>query len=63
MESELQALEDRIREVTALAHRLRAENGELRQRVAALETDKKRLTDKVESAMQRLDSLLKQIPE
>lgn len=63
MESELQSLEDRIRQAASLAQRLRAENIDLRQRVAALETEKKRLSEKVESAAERLEALLKQIPE
>jgi cell division protein ZapB len=63
MESSLQALEDRVRQTAEMARRLRAENVDLRQRIAALENDNKRLADKVESAAAKLESLLKQIPE
>ena len=63
MESELQALEDRIRHAAELAKRLRAENVDLRQRLAALESDNKRLAEKVENAAQKIEALLKQIPE
>ena len=37
MDSELQALEDRIRQAATLSMRLRADNVDLRQRIAALE--------------------------
>ncbi|MEO7402247.1 MAG: hypothetical protein ABIU95_01100 [Burkholderiales bacterium] len=63
MDSELQALEDRIRQAATLAMRLRAENVDLRQRISALEHDNKRLVDKVETAAMKLESMLKQIPE
>ena len=63
MDSELQALEDRIRQAATLSMRLRADNVDLRQRIAALERDNKRLADKVETAAVKLESMLKQIPE
>ena len=63
MDSELQALEDRIRQAATLAMRLRAENVDLRQRIATLERDNKHLVDKVETAAVKLESMLKQIPE
>lgn len=63
MEAELSALEDRIKAAADLCQRLRAENLDLRQRVARLETENKRLNDKIAGAKDRLESLLKQIPE
>ena len=63
MESDLAALEERIRQTVLLAGRLRAENVDLRQRIANLETDNKRLAEKVDNATVRLEALLKQIPE
>lgn len=63
MDADLTALEEKIRQAAALAKRLRAENIDLRQRVAALETDKRRLAEKVDSAAARLETLIKQIPE
>ena len=59
MESELQALEERVRQAADLCKRLRAENLELRQRVAALENDNRRLQMKIDAAAERLESLLK----
>jgi hypothetical protein len=43
--------------------RLRAENGELRARIAQLEAEQLQLTDKVDGAKLRLEALLQQIPE
>jgi cell division protein ZapB len=63
MEAELNALEERIRQAAELCQRLRTENTGLRQLVAKLESDNKRLTDKVVGARERLEVLLRQIPE
>ncbi len=63
MESELQALEDRIRQAVETAKRLRSENVDLRQRIAMLENDNRRLAEKVENAAQKIEALLKQMPE
>ena len=63
MESELQALEDRIRQAADAAKRLRGENVDLRQRIVTLESDNRRLTEKVERAAQKIEALLKQMPE
>ena len=63
MEAELNALEERIRQAAELCQRLRTENTDLRQLVAKLESDNKRLTDKVVGARERLEVLLRQIPE
>ena len=63
MDSELQTLEDRIRQTAEVAIRMRAENIDLRQRIAALENDNKRLAEKVVVAAARLEALLKKLPE
>lgn len=63
MEAELNALEERIRQTAELCQRLRSENTDLRQRVAKLESDNKRLGDKINGAKERLEGLLRQIPE
>ena len=63
MEAELSALEDRIRQTVELCQRLRGENTELRQRLAKLESDNKRLAEKINGAKERLEGLLRQIPE
>ena len=63
MESDLRALEERIRLAADLVRRLRSEIIDLRQRIATLESDNRRLADKVDTAAVKLESLLKQIPE
>ena len=63
MEAELNALEERIRQAAELCQRLRTENTDLRQRLAKLESDNKRLGDKINGAKERLEGLLRQMPE
>ena len=63
MEAELAALEEKIRQAAALCRQLREENRDLRDRLATLATDRSRLTEKVDGARARLETLLKQIPE
>jgi hypothetical protein len=59
MESEIQSLEERVRQAADLCKRLRAENFDLRQRIAVLENDNRRLQGKIDAAAQRLESLIK----
>jgi len=59
MESEIQSLEERVRQAADLCKRLRAENLDLRQRVAVLENDSRRLQGKIDAAAQRLEALIK----
>jgi cell division protein ZapB len=59
MESEIQSLEDRVRQAADLCKRLRAENVDLRQRIAVLENDSRRLQGKIDAAAQRLEVLIK----
>ncbi len=63
MESELIALEERIRQAAGLCKQLRAENLELRQRIAQLENANRRLEAKVTDAARRVETLLGRIPE
>lgn len=63
MEAELNALEQKINQAVGLCQRLRAENQQLRQQLAASTNENKQLADKVSEAKNRLESLLRQIPE
>ena len=63
MDAELAALEEKIRQTAALCRQLREENRDLQARLATLASDKSRLTEKVDGARARLETLLKQIPE
>ena len=63
MENELQALEERIGQLAALAHRLRTENAGLHQSLLTAQNEIRALHDKVESASTRLQRLLQRLPE
>jgi len=63
MEQHLLALEERIHMAAELCHRLRVENNQLRQEMAQLHNEKKRLDEKIQDAKTRLQGLLAQIPE
>jgi cell division protein ZapB len=63
MDQDLTALEDRVRQVAELCQRLRAENSDLRQRMAQLTSHNKQLAEKIDGARVRLQGLLGQLPE
>lgn len=63
MEAELSALDERIRQLIALAERLRADNIDLRQQLAAVQGENRQLRDKVSNARERLEGLLTRIPQ
>lgn len=63
MDDELVELEQRVERLIASCQALRAENQELRGRVAGLESEKRRLADKVETAAQQLEALMERLPE
>ncbi len=63
MDAELLALEERIGQLIALTDRLRSENGDLRQQLAATRHENGQLREKVEAARGRLEDLLTRIPE
>ena len=63
MDQDLTALEDRVRQVAELCQRLRAENSDLRQRMAQLTSQNKLLAEKIDGAKVRLQGLLGHLPE
>lgn len=63
MDAELNALEDRLRQLIRLTERLRDENGQLRQQIAAANNDNKLLRDRVTAARTRLEGLLGRMPQ
>ena len=63
MDADLKALEEKIGQFVELAQRLRADNRSLRQQLAQALNENKRLGEKVDSAKQRLESLLERMPE
>ena len=62
MDADLKSLEGKIAQFVELCQRLRADNQQLRQQLAASVSHAKRLEDKVNTAAARLESLLAQIP-
>ena len=63
MESELSALEAKIRQTLDLCLRLREENRVLRQQLADSESARRGLAEKVDGARTRLEGLLQRIPD
>jgi cell division protein ZapB len=62
VETEFNSLEEKVAQFVALCERLRAENLELKQQLAAARNDAKRLHDKIDGARARLEGLLSRIP-
>ena len=62
MEAEFNSLEAKVEQFVELCERLRAENRELRQQLAAAQNDAKRLSEKIDGAKSRLEGLLNRIP-
>ena len=60
---DLTSLEAKLDQLLSVHKGLRAENQDLRTRVAALEAEKRHLDDKVEAARARLEALLAKLPE
>jgi len=63
MEAELNSLDEKINQLVQLCHRLRKDNHELRQQLAAAQNESKQLTEKIETARGRLENLLSRLPE
>lgn len=63
MEQELNALDSKVSQVTAALWAIRQENQELRGRVATLEDENRRLSQRMEEAARRLESLVDKVPE
>ena len=62
VEAEFDSLEAKVEQFVALCERLRAENRDLRQQLAAAQTDAKRLNEKIDGAKSRLEGLLNRLP-
>ncbi len=63
MHSELDVLDQKLAQLVQLTQRLRAENMQLRQEIAASLSQQRKNQDKVNEAAQRLENLLSQLPE
>ena len=62
MDAEIKGLEEKVAQFIELNHRLRADNLALRQELAQAQEDNKRLSEKIDLAKDRLESLLSKIP-
>ena len=62
MEAEFNSLEAKVEQFVALCERLRTENSDLRQQLAAAQNDAKRLNEKIDGAKSRLEGLLSRLP-
>jgi len=62
MHSELDALDEKLAHLVQLTQRLRAENLQLRQEVAAAVSTQRKSQDKIDEAALRLKKLLTQLP-
>ena len=62
MDAELKSLERKLSQFVEMCQRLRADNQQLRQQLAATSNQVKRLEEKVNTATARLETLLAQIP-
>jgi len=63
MQSELDALDQKLAQLVLLSQRLRAENLQLRQEVASALSQQRKSQDRVNEAARRLEKLLAQLPE
>ncbi|MBI5437956.1 MAG: hypothetical protein HY936_03235 [Nitrosomonadales bacterium] len=63
MESELNALENKLAQLIQVSGKLRAENRQLRQDLAHTLSSNRQCSDKVEIAKARLEKLLASLPE
>ena len=62
VEAEFNSLEAKVAQFVELCERLRAENSDLRQQLAAAQNDAKRLHEKIDGAKSRLEGLLNRLP-
>lgn len=63
MNKQLDALQGKVAQVVNLCHSLRAENQELRARLAGAEEERLRLVQRMDEARERLESLVGEMPE
>lgn len=63
MQAELEALESKIAQLLERYQGTRLENLKLRQQVVSLESGNKQLSDRLEEARARMETLLNKLPD
>ena len=63
MEAVIQRFEEKLSHFVTLFQRLRSENNDLRQQLAAKGDEVKRLAEKLDQAKTRIEALVVQLPE
>jgi cell division protein ZapB len=63
MEADIQRFEEKLNHFVTLFQRLRSENNDLRQQLAAKGDELKRLAEKLDQAKTRIEALVEQLPE
>ena len=63
MDADFASLEAKVALFVNLCERLRAENSDLRQQLAAAQGDAKRLNDRIDSARAKLTLLIDRLPD
>ncbi|AMS31248.1 MAG: hypothetical protein ACK45Y_07095 [Betaproteobacteria bacterium] len=63
MEADIQRFEEKLSHFVTLFQRLRSENNDLRQQLAAKGDEVKRLAEKLDQAKTRIEALVVQLPE
>ncbi len=63
MDAAFESLEAKVSQFVRVCERLRAENIDLRQQLAAATNDANRLNEKIDGARSKLENLLARLPE
>jgi cell division protein ZapB len=63
VDADFASLEAKVAQFVSLCERLRAENSDLRQQLAAAQGDAKRLNDRIDSARAKLATLIDRLPD
>jgi len=63
VDAEFNSLDAKVAQFVGLCERLRAENHDLRQQLATARNDAKRLSERIEGAKVKLESLLARLPD
>jgi cell division protein ZapB len=63
VEAEFASLEAKVAQFVSLCERLRGENLDLRQQLAAAQQESHRLSDRIDAAKARLEQLIARLPD